>query len=124
MAKKRASAKPKGLDADNRVIDLGKYDSYIAAEEKRLAYGHFGRSGMSNKSTLFQRQEMKVASRNLQDMVRQGPEVRTNYGKPIALPAATASDKLSGRTPEFGTRSLLEGMKSFMRGGGLRSGRM
>jgi hypothetical protein len=33
-------------------------------------------------------------------------------------------DKLSGRTAEFGTRSLLEGMKSWMRGGGLRRGSM
>ena len=29
-------------------------------------------------------------------------------------------DALSGRTPEGGTRSLLEGFKSFIRGGGLR----
>ena len=34
------------------------------------------------------------------------------------------SDSLSGRTPEGGTRSVLEGFKSFIRGGGLRgSGR-
>ena len=31
-------------------------------------------------------------------------------------------DTLSGRTPEGGTRSLLEGFRSFIRGGGLRSG--
>ncbi len=32
------------------------------------------------------------------------------------------SDSLSGRTPDGGTRSLLEGFKAFIRGGGLRSG--
>jgi len=31
---------------------------------------------------------------------------------------------LAGRTVEGGTRSMLEGMKSFMRGGGLRRGSM
>jgi|LakMenEpi03Aug12_release.lakeMendotaPanAssembly.Ray.scaffolds.fasta_scaffold12959_3 hypothetical protein len=38
--------------------------------------------------------------------------------------AQTHKDYLSGRTAEFGTRSLVEGMKSFMRGGGLRRGSM
>lgn len=32
------------------------------------------------------------------------------------------SDVLSGRTPDSGTRSLLEGFRAFIRGGGLRSG--
>ena len=37
---------------------------------------------------------------------------------------AARGDALSGRTPDGGTRSLLEGFKSFIRGGGLRgSGR-
>ena len=43
-----------------------------------------------------------------------------NIGKNITLPIK--GDVLSGRTPEGGTRSLLEGFRSFVRGGGLRSG--
>ncbi len=36
-----------------------------------------------------------------------------------ALRAQKIADRsLSGRTPEAGTRSILEGMRSFMRGGG------
>ena len=41
-----------------------------------------------------------------------------------SLQSAARGDSLSGRTPDGGTRSLLEGFKSFIRGGGLRgSGR-
>ena len=35
---------------------------------------------------------------------------------------AVRGDALSGRTAEGGTRSLLEGFRAFIRGGGLRSG--
>ena len=35
-----------------------------------------------------------------------------------AYRAKMAVDRMAGRTVEFGTRSLLEGMKSWMRGGG------
>ncbi len=34
------------------------------------------------------------------------------------LRAKMTADRMTGRTVEFGTRSMLEGMKSFMRGGG------
>ena len=38
-----------------------------------------------------------------------------------SLQSAARGDSLSGRTPDSGTRSLLEGLRSFM-GGGLRKG--
>jgi hypothetical protein len=41
----------------------------------------------------------------------------TRYPKPVVR-----GDALSGRTTEGGTRSLLEGFRAFIRGGGLRSG--
>jgi hypothetical protein len=40
------------------------------------------------------------------------------YGKETAAYQRAAKDSLSGRTSEFGTRSVLEGMRSYMRGGG------
>ena len=40
------------------------------------------------------------------------------------LRAKMSADRMAGRTVEGGTRSMLEGMKSFMRGGGLRRGSM
>jgi len=43
------------------------------------------------------------------------------YVKAINTNAAR-SDALSGRTPDSGTRSLLEGFRSFIRGGGLSRG--
>ena len=36
--------------------------------------------------------------------------------------ASPRSDALSGRTTEGGTRSVLEGFRAFIRGGGLRTG--
>ena len=123
MAKKRASAKPKGLDADNRVIDLGKYSSFIAAEEKRLQYGHFGTRSKTDQPTKLQRQEVRVASRNLTELSLHGPESKKYIGKPIPLPSSSSS--LAGRTTDAGTKSLLDGMKNFMKSGfkgGIRGG--
>ena len=50
-------------------------------------------------------------------------DFQTQIGK-RKIDIVRTPDKLSGRTAEFGTRSLLEGMKSWMRGGGLRRGSM
>ena len=59
----------------------------------------------------------KAAQRYATDIAK-----NLNIGKSITLPIK--GDALSGRTPEGGTRSVLEGFKSFIRGGGLRgSGR-
>jgi len=44
-----------------------------------------------------------------------GTPIKSDYFNPM-------SDKLSGRTPDSGTRSLLEGLKGFLRGGGLLRG--
>jgi hypothetical protein len=54
----------------------------------------------------------------------QSGDVFGPYEKGTAAYKRAAKDSLSGRTAEFGTRSLVEGMKSFMRGGGLRRGSM
>jgi len=47
-----------------------------------------------------------------------GDIVAGPFEKGTAAYSKAAKDVLSGRTAEFGTRSVLEGMRSFMRGGG------
>lgn len=49
--------------------------------------------------------------------VRSG-DVFGPYGKETAAYQRAVKDSLSGRTVEAGTRSTLEGMRGFMRGGG------
>jgi hypothetical protein len=50
------------------------------------------------------------------------PMTGTRYQNPLAGRnlAGRTPDPMAGRTVEAGTRSLLEGMRSFIRGGGLR----
>ena len=98
MAKKRATKKTSGYGSD----ELDRMDALSKEVKKQQAQGNLGQRNAVTPLPIG----------------RFSPEAqRMMYGR-------AASDKLSGRTPEFGTRSLLEGMKSFMRGGGLRSGRM
>ena len=54
----------------------------------------------------------------------QSGDVFGPYDKGTAAYKTAIKDSMTGRTVEFGTRSTLEGMKSFMRGGGLRRGSM
>ena len=52
----------------------------------------------------------------------QSGDVFGPYGKSSAAYSKALKDMMSGRTVEAGTRSMLEGMRGFMRGGGgLRS---
>lgn len=55
------------------------------------------------------------------EYMHDGKQYRYISGKSVPQRRA---DMMSGRTVEAGTRPLLEGMKSFMRGGGLRRGSM
>jgi len=52
------------------------------------------------------------------------PESPRGPKPPVLSRTVSGKDALAGRTADFGTRSLLEGMKSWMRGGGLRRGSM
>jgi len=45
----------------------------------------------------------------------QSGDVFGPYGKETSAYQRAAKDSLSGRTPDAGTKSLLQGMKSFMR---------
>lgn len=74
------------------------------------------------------RQQTKLASRAVKDVVVNTPKTTTSgkqvtgYGQSRGPIALGRGDVLSGRTPDGGTRSLLEGFRSFIAGGGLRSG--
>ena len=79
-----------------------------------------------NKSQ-FSNNLARQAQQNINAMQRQSPQGSSyspKTSRPSNISVPRLPDKLSGRTAEFGTRSLLEGMKSWMRGGGLRRGSM
>jgi hypothetical protein len=60
------------------------------------------------------------------EVSKYGQRIDRTYNEAAYMPgdmskayrAKMAVDRMAGRTVEFGTRSLLEGMKSWMRGGG------
>jgi len=121
MAKKRASSKPRGTDAGGNPIDLSSNSQYQAEmrrfndakTEGRLLYPYPNRAAS---------QQAKVAARNILDFDKNyfpsdksQKSGRNIEPRTFAMPK---SDKLSGRTVEFGTRSMLEGIKGWMRGGG------
>jgi hypothetical protein len=122
MAKKRASSKPRGTDAGGNPIDLSSNSQYQAemrrfnnakTERDKLLYPYPNRAAS---------QQAKVAARNILDFDKNyfpsdksQKSGRNIEPRTFAMPKA---DTLSGRTVEFGTRSVLEGIKSWMRGGG------
>jgi hypothetical protein len=135
MAKKRASRKPSGTDASGQPLDLTSRGAYMDQldrwfDESNRRIDAQERNKPASVSSA--RRDERVAGRNVREFQRNAPRARAasdipgEPGKkgPFAMGPAKAPDKLSGRTAEFGTRSLLEGMKSFMRGGGLRRGSM
>ena len=141
MAKKRASRKPRGTDAGGQPIDLSdpkqlvkEYQRKVMAETAQrlisMDKGYltqdpkkdwskaekYGNANMRAEQLRFSRAkaQYKVASRNISDAYKnyRGPS------KSIALPAAKTPDTLSGRTVEYGTRSMLKGLRSWITGGG------
>ena len=151
MAKKRATRKPKGLDDAGRIIDVSDpypfpgthrtkdspptYKGPMAQGAKaprqgqidpnRLATGRAYETYQQYRGSTdrYERQEAARALRNMKDIAKNVNAASPSGQKgPFAL--GKAPDKLSGRTVEFGTRSTLEGLKSWIRGGGLRRGSM
>jgi hypothetical protein len=127
MAKKRASGKRKGLDDYGQPVDLSKdaAKSYRHAWDSRVRLGD--ELSRIRKPTAADRHEymaeIKRHDRNRADIklnkttFNRGRGLENRVTQPISLPPAK-SNPLAGRTAEFGTRSVLEGMRSFMRGGG------
>jgi hypothetical protein len=136
MRKKSTTGKRKGLDDYGQPVDLKKDAAYSYMRAKSTASSVRSEFEMIRKPTTADRYEymstIKSNERNARDILRNQTTVRSGAGfgsrtnkitQPIALPAAK-NNPLAGRTVEGGTRSMLEGMKSFMRGGGLRRGSM
>ena len=118
MAKKRANGKRRGLDDFGQPIDLRKDAATSFNDAKYSAMRAAAREDVA---------EYKRNKRNMQDILRAKTTQDSMYGggkinkpaKAIPMPAAK-NNPMSGRTVEFGTRSMLEGMRRFMGGGGFR----
>ena len=129
MAKNRASGKRKGLDDYGQPIDLKK-DAAKSLEQARMTAGRvqdeFNRIRNPTTADRFEyMSDIKRNLRNAQDIKLNKTTERTGYwpnsrrdkiSQPI--PMGKAPDVLSGRTVESGTRSLLQGLKGWIRGGG------
>lgn len=132
MAKKSANGKRRGTDASGQPIDLSKDAAQTAINARQEAWrleAEFSRIKRPSAQDRFEyMSDIKRNLRNVQDIKLNNTTFNAGRGlqtkSSTAIPMGKAPDKLSGRTADFGSRSLLEGMKSWMRGGGLRRGSM
>ena len=95
-------------------IQTAKMDLQRLQMQDARSVAQGGKSQLSPRS-------VTQAQYNIDAMERQSPQgsrYNPNRKMPSNVSVPRLPDKISGRTPEFGTRSLLEGMKSWMRGGG------
>jgi hypothetical protein len=135
--KKTTNRKPKGKDDSGRIINLsdpysfpgthgasgkpkqGQIDPNRTATNN--AYQTY-RAYSKNSPSLADRQDRRVALRNMKDLAKNVNAASASGQKgPFAMGPAKGN-QMSGRTVEFGTRSMLEAVRGFMRGGGgLRS---
>ena len=129
MAKKRASKKP-GMNQP----PIGDDNEWVRQSNRRA---NFENTAMANRkagirpgeSLPLSRAEqrdlsMKIKAINAGERAYVKNQAKYPSRGVIAMGPAKSPDKLSGRTVEAGTRSLLEGMRSWMRdmrgGGGSR----
>jgi len=147
MAKKRASKKsstrsepplpPKDTSAGKQLTSrvntsqteaIRMYDRQVSDLQDRLrnmrgeGMGQSYQNRRQDPSRSIRSMEIRIES--MQKNAPTGSRYNPNRSMPSNVSVPRLPDKLSGRTSEFGTRSLLEGMKSWMRGGGLRRGSM
>jgi len=146
MAKNRASRKPKGLDDSGRIIDLSDPYSFPGThrtkdapptyrgpmaqgakaprqgqiDPNRSATGRAYETYQQYKGSAdrYERQETARALRNMKDIAKNVNAASPSGQKgPFAMGPAKG-DTLSGRTVEYGTRSMLQGLRSWITGGG------
>ena len=127
MAKRRATRKPRGTDAGGQPLDLSNRGQYMDQVDRMVDSMNSARKAAERNqsaSARLDRRDARVALRNVTDFQRNAPtprawsDVRGVAGPKGPFPMGKAPDKLSGRTVDFGTRSMLEGIKGWMRGGG------
>ena len=145
MAKKRATRKPKGLDDSGRIIDLSDpyafpgthrtkdspptYKGPMAEGAKAPRQGQIdpnraatGRAYETyqqyrGSTDRYERQERARALRNMKDIAKNVNAASASGQKgPFAM--GPAKSPISGRTVEFGTRSMLQGLRNWIAGGG------
>ena len=126
MAKRSANGKRRGTDASGQPIDLSKDAAQTAINARQEAWrleAEFSRIKRPSAQDRFEyMSDIKRNLRNAQDIklnkttINVGRGLQTKPSTPI--PMGKASDTLSGRTVESGTRSLLQGLKGWIRGGG------
>jgi hypothetical protein len=118
MAKKRATKKP----AMNQP-PIGDDTEWVRQMNRRqnlqntlMANRQAGvRPGESLPLSRDARRELGMKIKAINAGERAYVKNQARYPSPGVTAIGKAPDKLSGRTSEFGTRSLLDGMKSFMR---------
>jgi hypothetical protein len=123
MAKKRATGKRRGLDDFGQPIDLRKDAATSFSDAKYSAMRAAAREDVA---------EYKRNKRNMQDILRAKTTQQGSMGgrintraKAIPMPAVK-NNPMTGRTVEAGTRSMLQGLRSWIRGSGggsIRHGR-
>jgi hypothetical protein len=121
MAKKRANKKP----AMNQP-PIGDDTEWVRQMNRRqnlqntlMANRQAGvRPGESLPLSRDARRELGMKIKAINAGERAYVKNQARYPSPGVTAIGKAPDKLSGRTSEFGTRSVLEGMRSYMRGGG------
>ena len=127
MAKKRATRKPRGTDADGQPLDLSSRGQYMDQVDRMVDSSNSAiKAAERNQlaSARSYRREVRVAARNVRDFQRNAPTPRSasdirgvasNKG-PFSMGAAKSP--ISGRTVEYGTRSMLQGLRNWIAGGG------
>jgi hypothetical protein len=95
------------------------YDRQVSDLRARLQ--NMKGEGMSSAGRKDPTKAIRAMEVKIESMTKNAPKdsrysLNTAAKSNISVPRLP--DKLSGRTSEFGTRSMLEGMKSWMRGGG------
>lgn len=127
MAKRRATRKPRGTDAGGQPLDLSSRSQYMDQVDRMVDSSNSARIAAERNqlaSARLDRREVRVAARNVRDFQRNAPtprsasDIRGVAGPKGPFSMGKAPDKLSGRTVDFGTRSMLEGIKGWMRAGG------
>ena len=113
MAKKRGAGKK--TNEDQELLDYLKKAGKAAQRnvtmtQKAMRTGPAPEMGSWNEREIREMNKFYKTERNVQSQ--------------SAKLASAQRDLMSGRTVDAGTRSMLEGMKSWIRGGGLRRGSM
>jgi hypothetical protein len=115
MAKKRATGKRRGLDDFGQPIDLRKDAATSFSDAKYSAM----KAASRGDSAGYARNK-----RNMTDILRAGTTQQASMGGRVNTPAkaipmpAVKNSPMAGRTVEAGTRSMLQGLRSWIRGGG------